>query len=136
MVARIEPPADQRAHGLRTLQCSSAGHLPPLLVSPDRQVRLLTSRAERLLGIEEPRLRTDHEVAVRPGETVLLVTDGLVEAGRLDIDSGLARLTGALRDLGGLSADALCDRLLTRVVPDRTDDDIAVLAVRVLPVRT
>ncbi len=133
LVARLELPDGD---GSRSLRWSSAGHLPPLLVSPDREPRLLTSRAERLLGVQEPGPRTDHGTAVRPGETVLLVTDGLVEAGRLDIDSGLTRLTGALRGLGGLSADALCDRLLTRVVPDRTDDDIAVLAVRVLPVRT
>ncbi|MBM7805179.1 serine phosphatase RsbU (regulator of sigma subunit) [Geodermatophilus bullaregiensis] len=132
LVARLELPDGD---GTRSLRWSSAGHLPPLLVSPDREVRLLTSRAERLLGIQERSPRTDHEVAVRPGETVLLVTDGLVEAGRLDIDSGLVRLTGALRGLGGLPADALCDRLLTRVVPDRTDDDLAVLAVRVLPTR-
>ncbi|WP_448640354.1 PP2C family protein-serine/threonine phosphatase [Geodermatophilus sp. URMC 63] len=130
LVARLELPDGD---GARMLRWSSAGHLPPLLVSPEREVRVLTSRAERLLGIQEPAPRTDHEVTVRPGETVLLVTDGLVEAGRRDIDSGLDRLTDALHGLARLPADALCDRLLSRVVPERTDDDLAVLAVRVLP---
>ncbi|SFP78928.1 Serine phosphatase RsbU, regulator of sigma subunit [Geodermatophilus dictyosporus] len=130
LVARLELP---EADGTRTLRWSSAGHLPPLLVAPDAAVRVLSSRAERLLGTREPARRSDQETVLRPGETVLLVTDGLVEVGRQDVDTGMARLVDALRGLGGLSADALCDRLLTRVVPDGTDDDVAVLAVRLLP---
>ncbi|PRY48460.1 serine phosphatase RsbU (regulator of sigma subunit) [Geodermatophilus tzadiensis] len=130
LVARLELPA---ADGTRTLRWSSAGHLPPLLVAPDAAVRVLSSPAERLLGTQEPARRSDQQTVLRPGEAVLLVTDGLVEVGRQDVDTGMARLVDALHGLGGLSADALCDRLLTRVVPDGTDDDVAVLAVRLLP---
>ncbi|RBY85852.1 PP2C family protein-serine/threonine phosphatase [Blastococcus sp. TF02A-26] len=130
LVARLERPG---ADGSRTLRWSSAGHLPPLLVHPDGRTRLLSTPPERMLGTDEPARRTDHEATVAPGDTVLLCTDGLVEAGRVGIDEGLARVADAVVDLAGLAPGALCDRLLSRLVPDRAEDDVAVLAVRCLP---
>ena len=133
LVARIEQPADQRAHGLRTLRWSSAGHLPPLLLRPDGQVQVLHRPAERLLGTESGGPRSNHDAVLRPGDTVVLYTDGLVEHGRCGIDDGIARLTGVLAEVGELPLEELCDELLNRIVPGRTDDDIAVLAVRCHP---
>jgi phosphoserine phosphatase RsbU/P len=133
LVGRIEQPAQQARAGLRTLRWSSAGHLPPLLLRPDGTVELLDSRPERLLGVGEPVVRSDHEVVLQPGDTVLLVTDGLVEHGRVDIDIGLARLTDVLGELAGVGVDELCDRLLERIVPGRADDDVALLAVHCDP---
>ena len=100
---------------------------------PDGTVDLLDSRPERLLGADEPTVRTDQEATLRPGDTLLLVTDGLVEHGRVDIDSGLARLTGVLTELADVPVDALRDRLLDRTLLGRADDDIARLAVRCHP---
>jgi serine phosphatase RsbU (regulator of sigma subunit) len=133
LVARIEQPPDQARAGLRTLRWASAGHLPPLLLHPDGTVDLLDSAPERLLGVGEPTARTDHHVTVEPGSTLLLITDGLVEHGRVDIDTGLARLTGVLTELADAPVDELCDRLLDRIVPGRADDDVALLAVRCHP---
>ncbi|MFW3172846.1 SpoIIE family protein phosphatase [Geodermatophilus sp. CPCC 206100] len=133
LVARIEQPAHQARTGHRTLRWSSAGHLPPLLLHPDGTVALLDSAPERLLGLDEPTVRTDHEAPLEPGVTLLLVTDGLVEHGRVDIDTGLARLIGELTGLADVPVDELCDRLLDRIVPGRADDDIALLAVRCHP---
>ncbi|ADB74292.1 SpoIIE family protein phosphatase [Geodermatophilus obscurus] len=133
LLARIEQPGEQARAGLRTLRWSSAGHLPPLLLHPDGTADLLDSPPERLLGADEPTLRTDHEATLQPGDTLILVTDGVVEHGRVDIDTGLARLTGALTELAGVPIDQLCDRLLDRIVPGRADDDIALLAVRCHP---
>ncbi len=129
LVARLEPPGEGDG---RLLHWSSAGHLPPLLLAADGGVRLLTTPPERLLGTGDPGARTDHATTLAPGETLVLVTDGLVEIDRGGIDEGLVRVAGALHGLQALPADALCDRLLTRVLPARTDDDVAVLAVRVL----
>ncbi|MGY1743450.1 MULTISPECIES: PP2C family protein-serine/threonine phosphatase [unclassified Blastococcus] len=131
LVARLEASG---ADGSRTLRWSSAGHLPPLLLQADGGTRLLEATSERMLGTEFPATRTDHEATVRPGDTVLLCTDGLVEAGRVSIDEGLTRVSAAIADLPGLDPGALCDRLLSRLVPDRAEDDVAVLAVRCLPV--
>ncbi|HEY4605931.1 MAG TPA: GAF domain-containing SpoIIE family protein phosphatase, partial [Blastococcus sp.] len=130
LVARLEQPADLAARGLRRLRWSSAGHLPPLLLCPDGSLRQLDTRPERLLGAEFHRPRTDHEVLLRPGDTVLLYTDGLVEHGRTGIDEGITRLSGQLAELVDVPLEKLCDQLLDRIVPGRADDDIAVLAVR------
>ncbi|SEP23298.1 PP2C family protein-serine/threonine phosphatase [Trujillonella endophytica] len=130
LVARLEGPGPD---GGRALRWSSAGHLPPLLLHPDGRTGLLETPAERMLGTEEPARRTDHRTVVHPGDTVLLCTDGLVEAGRVGIDEGLARVAATVADLAGVGPGALCDRLLSRLVPDRAEDDVAVLAVRVLP---
>jgi phosphoserine phosphatase RsbU/P len=129
LVARIEEPVEQACVGLRTLRWCSVGHLPPLLLHPDGTVDLLDGTPELLLGADEPAVRTDQEVLLQPGDTLLLVTDGLVEHGRINIDSGLSRLTIALSELAGVPVDELCDRLLDCIVPGRADDDIALIAV-------
>jgi sigma-B regulation protein RsbU (phosphoserine phosphatase) len=133
LVARLEQPAPQAATGLRTLLWSAAGHPPPLLLRADGTVQLLDSPPERLLGADSTGLRADHEVPVRPGDTVLFYTDGLIEHGRTGIDEGIARLIDQLAGLEDVGLDELCDELLARIAPGRADDDIAVLAVRCRP---
>jgi phosphoserine phosphatase RsbU/P len=133
LVARIEQPAQQAEAGLRTLRWSSAGHVPPLLLRADGRVELLDSAPERLLGADEASPRTDHTATLAPGDTILLVTDGLIEHGRIDIDSGMDRLCAALGELSGVPVDALCDRLLDRILTGAADDDVAILAVRCHP---
>jgi serine phosphatase RsbU (regulator of sigma subunit) len=96
-------------------------------------VQVLHRSAERLLGTEFGGPRSNHDAVLRPGDTVVLYTDGLVEHGRCGIDDGIARLTGVLAEVGELPLEELCDELLNRIVPGRTDDDIAVLAVRCHP---
>ena len=130
LVARIEQSPEQRREGLRTLRWSSAGHLPPLLVHPDGTVEVLTGHPERLLGTDDPGPRTDHEALLRPGDTVLLYTDGLVEHGHTGLDDGIAKLAAFLPGLRELSLEELCDRLLDGMLPSRADDDVALLAVR------
>jgi serine phosphatase RsbU (regulator of sigma subunit) len=133
LVARIEQPPEQDAAGLRTLHWSSAGHLPPLLLHADGRVAMLATPPERLLGAESTCPRTDHELVVRPGDAVVLYTDGLVETGRTGLDEGIDRLARALTDLHDLPLDELCDRLLEQLVPGRADDDIALLVLRARP---
>jgi serine phosphatase RsbU (regulator of sigma subunit) len=130
LVARLEQSPAQAAVGLRTLRWSSAGHLPPLLLDADGRIQVLECPPERLLGTDHTGWRTDHEVPLDPGATVLLYTDGIVEHGRRGIDEGIARLTAVLAELGHLPLDDLCDQLLARLATGRTDDDIALLAVR------
>jgi sigma-B regulation protein RsbU (phosphoserine phosphatase) len=126
LVARLEQP---EAEGRRTLCWSSAGHLPPLLLRADGDVEVLDSAPERLLGAESDELRTDHVTTVRPGDTVVFYTDGLVEHGRSGIDEVIVRLTTTLVALAGRSAGQVCDELLARIVTGRSDDDVAILAV-------
>jgi sigma-B regulation protein RsbU (phosphoserine phosphatase) len=130
LLARIEQPADLAAAGLRRLRWSSAGHLPPLLLRDDGTVLTLGSPPERLLGSGSACARSDQEVLLSPGDTVVFYTDGIIEYGRTGIDEGIDRLTGHLADLAELPLEDLCDRLLDRVPPGRADDDIAILALR------
>jgi PAS domain S-box-containing protein len=132
LVAVVEPGEASRA-GLRTLRWSSAGHPPPLLLRAGGEVEVLDTPPERLLGSGLPSARTDHAATLAPGDLVLLFTDGLVEHGRIDIDSGMDRLRAALADLAGAPVDVLCDRLLDRILTGPADDDVAVLAVHVTP---
>jgi sigma-B regulation protein RsbU (phosphoserine phosphatase) len=131
LLARVERPQD--APGLRRLRWSSAGHPPPLLLRADGRVQILETAPERLMGTDWAGVRTDHEVLLHPGDTALLVTDGIIEQGRWDIDRGTARLCSVLVGLAGLPVDELCDRLLDGIVDGRPDDDIALLALRLHP---
>jgi serine phosphatase RsbU (regulator of sigma subunit) len=133
LIARVEQTEELAREGVRLLRWSSAGHLPPLVLSPDGSVNRLDSPPERLLGADSASERTDHEILVSPGETVVFYTDGLIETGRTGIDEGTVRLAEALSRLRELPLDELCDRLLADLVQGRADDDIALLAVRAHP---
>jgi len=135
LLARIEQPADLAAEDRRRLRWSSAGHLPPLLLRPDGVVEQLNSPPERLLGSSSVCVRSDHEVLLSPGDTVVFYTDGLIEYGRTGIDEGLDRLAGQLAERLELPLEDLCDGLLSGVPTGRADDDIAVLALRCGPAR-
>ncbi len=129
-IDRPAPPAGPAGAGPRRLCWSSAGHPPPLLLHADGAVQVLHRPPERLLGTDEPSPRSDHTALLHPGDTVLLVTDGLIEHGRTGIDDGLLRLASALRALAGLPLEELCDRLLADILTGRADDDVALVAVR------
>ncbi|SFT51194.1 Serine phosphatase RsbU, regulator of sigma subunit [Geodermatophilus amargosae] len=130
VLACVGPAAE--GGGGRSLTWSTAGHPPPLLVPPAGRPRLLDRAGGLLLGVRPGALRTDVEETLPPGSTVVLYTDGLVERRDADLDAGLARLLDAAADLPGRPADDVCDALLSRLAPDRSDD-VALLALRVLP---
>jgi serine phosphatase RsbU (regulator of sigma subunit) len=130
LIARLEQSAEEAGSGRRTLRWSSAGHLPPLLLRADGAVEVLGSAPETLLGAESTRTRTDSLADLRPEDTVLFYTDGLVEQGRSGIDEGIERLVRAVAEVGTVSVDRLCDALLDRIVGRRPDDDVALVVVR------
>jgi PAS domain S-box-containing protein len=128
IVARVEePPGPGDA---RVLHWSNAGHPPPLLIAADGGATLLERPADLLLGVDPDRHRHHHAVALRPGDTVVLFTDGLIERRDASMDDGLARLLAVAPDLARRPVDELCDEILGRLAPDLTDD-IALLALRV-----
>jgi sigma-B regulation protein RsbU (phosphoserine phosphatase) len=133
LIARIEQTPEEREQSIRRLRWSSAGHLPPLVLHADGTVDTLASHPEPLLGAETTHPRTDHVARLRPGDTVVFYTDGLVEQGRTTIDDGMARLVGVLAEVGDGDPDQLCDRLLERIVARRSEDDVAIIAVRCHP---
>ncbi|PTA43611.1 SpoIIE family protein phosphatase [Micromonospora sp. RP3T] len=67
-------------------------------------------------------------VPFRPGDTLLLYSDGVVERRWQDLASGLAGLGAAVSAASGSDPRALC-AVATAAVPGATEDDVAVLAV-------
>lgn len=130
LIARIEQPPELVGSGRRVLRWSSAGHLPPLVLRADGRVELLEADPQTLLGADSTRPRGDAVAEVASGDTLLFYTDGLVEQGRTGIDEGTARLVDAVRELGPVPVDRLCDALIERIVGGRPEDDVAVVAVR------
>jgi anti-anti-sigma factor len=120
-----------RASG--TLRWARAGHLPPLLV--DREgARYLDDTLGPVLGLPDRSPFTEGSTTIRPGTTLLLYTDGLVERRGEVIDDGLARLASAAARRAGENPDDLVDHLLEEVVEQHGHaDDIALVAVRLLP---
>jgi serine phosphatase RsbU (regulator of sigma subunit) len=143
IVARLEQTPDERQAGLTRLRWSNAGHPPPLVAVPRTSVdaavvsvdALWPARAELLLGLEPSVGRTDSVVTLARGSTVLLYTDGLVERRGQLLDVGVEKLRGALADLiaSGLELEDLCDELLRVMQPERPEDDVAIVAVRLHP---
>ncbi|WP_218974356.1 SpoIIE family protein phosphatase [Streptomyces sp. NP160] len=136
VVARLEQTDDDEARGATVLRWSNAGHPPPVVVLPDGAVdELAADVADLLLGVLPGTDRHEHVAVLPRGSTVLLYTDGLVERRGQSLEEGLARLRSVLADLAALDLDAnaLCDAVLERMLSDRTEDDVALVAVRLYP---
>jgi anti-sigma regulatory factor (Ser/Thr protein kinase) len=108
----------------------SGGHPPALVVSADGQVTQVPATGGAI-GWPEGGSDGVAEVVLAPGDSVLLYTDGLVEA-RKDIVAGLDALVLELASVGHLPAEAMTDELVTRALAgaERRDDTLALLVRR------
>jgi serine phosphatase RsbU (regulator of sigma subunit) len=132
-VARLEAEQVDRERGETRLRWSSAGHPPLLVLHADGRVQALAREpADLMLGVDALARRREEVVVLDRGSTVLMYTDGLVEGPDLPLDDGLARLSALLVELGGLPLEELCDELLSRMRPQGSEDDVALVAVRLL----
>jgi anti-sigma regulatory factor (Ser/Thr protein kinase) len=109
-----------------------AGHPPPLLIGPAGETSFLDATGGIPLGVSEFARYESETFAFEPGTTLLLYTDGLVETRTESIDAGLARLRELAVGSGGV--EALCGKLVARLVPSERPDDVAMLAARLEPV--
>ncbi|MEU1126720.1 SpoIIE family protein phosphatase [Streptomyces sp. NPDC005899] len=113
---------------------ASAGHLPILVCDQDGTVRRAAEPTGPPLGTGGW-VHTSGTIALPPGSTAVLYTDGLVERRGEDIDEGVASLERALAGAKG-SPQVVCDRLIrSQGVTAEHDDDVAVLVVQ-HPART
>lgn len=129
-VVGVLGPADRA--GARRLRWSSAGHLPPLVLRRDGTCHLLEGTDDLMLGIDPDTSRHDHDITVEVGDTVVLVTDGLVERRNGSLDEGVAALRRQAARLAGADLDVLCDELISSAVGAASHDDLALIAVRVV----
>ncbi|MGW3738917.1 ATP-binding SpoIIE family protein phosphatase [Streptomyces sp. NPDC005148] len=113
---------------------ASAGHLPILVRDQDGAVHRAEDPTGPPLGTGGW-IHTSGTIALPPGSTAVLYTDGLVERRSEDIDEGVAALERALSGAKG-SPQVVCDRLIRSLgVTAEHDDDVAVLVVQ-HPART
>lgn len=124
---------DRVRHGGGTYEVtwSSAGHPPPLVLRRDRTVERLDARSDMMLGVVPSIRRTDHATLLRPGDTLLLYTDGLTEQRSASDDEALSSLEKTLASLADTATAALPITLVRRLIGEEQHDDVAVLAVRV-----
>ena len=118
-----------------TLNYANAGHLPPLLVRPDRTVQPLPG-GQIPLGGRLTRAYQTEAAGLAPGGTLVLYTDGLVEVRGKSLDDRLNLLheTLAATADGWASADALLAHILETLLEGRAPrDDAALLVARVSP---
>ncbi|MEV7186903.1 SpoIIE family protein phosphatase [Kitasatospora sp. NPDC093102] len=105
-----------------------AGHPPPALVHPDGTVELLGLPAGPPLGLGGMPFEAT-QVRLSPGSSLILYTDGLVEDRTRDIGVGLDTLTAVL-GRPDRSPQEVCEAVLDVLLPDRQNDDIALLVAR------
>ncbi|ATL29169.1 ATP-binding SpoIIE family protein phosphatase [Streptomyces formicae] len=129
------------------LEMARAGHPEPAIRMSDGTVLLRPTAGGLPLGIDPDADYPTTRLVLESGETMLICTDGLIETGGHDLDSGWARIRAILEeyeyDAEGATGDGeglerLADALVQAVhgpsshhttgpLADRREDDIAVL---------
>ncbi|RXS87563.1 phosphatase [Streptomyces sp. TM32] len=117
---------------------SSAGHLPPVLVSPDGHAGPLAVRPHPGLGAEFA-LREPFEVrtfGAPAGSLLVLYTDGLVEDPDVSIDEGISRLADAVSRVHPWDAlQQAARQVVSALAPGRQRDDVTLLLARMVGYR-
>jgi hypothetical protein len=124
---------DVRSH---TLRLANAGHLPPLVLALDGSAQMEDGAGGLPLGVAPGQPVPEQHVALEPGTTVVLYSDGLVEDRDRPLGDGLEQLqAAATAALGqhGDDLDGFCDTLLDAMVGGRPrGDDVTLLAFRLI----
>lgn len=129
VTATVDPP-DVR------LRMAIAGHHPPLLLDADGQARPV-GRPGHLLGMLGPPKLHDVDLVLDAGSSLVMTTDGVIEARRSDGEFfGEDRLQSLLARQRGLDAQELAEAVANEAISFQdgtTRDDIAVVALRPSP---
>jgi serine phosphatase RsbU (regulator of sigma subunit)/anti-sigma regulatory factor (Ser/Thr protein kinase) len=122
----------------RCCTLARAGHLPPAVVHPGGTAEFLDLPAGPPLGLGG--LPFEETEVVLPEDSLLvLYTDGLIESRQRDIDTGLTAMRKVLNDVSlqpdgpphaAPSLETMCDTLVGALLPDRAEDDAALLIAR------
>jgi serine phosphatase RsbU (regulator of sigma subunit) len=116
----------------RTVSCASAGHPPAKVLRPDGTVVPLAGPG-LALGIEPDQEYEAERAALEPGSTIVLYTDGVVEARRDGKLYGEERLDKILVKGAALGAQELAESILAdcrSFAGGELSDDCAILCLR------
>jgi FixJ family two-component response regulator/anti-sigma regulatory factor (Ser/Thr protein kinase) len=109
------------------------GHLPPLVMTSQKAVSFLEEGGPPL-GARLWSSCREHSTILAPGSTIVLYTDGLVDVRGVSIDEGLSRLARTIAADSNGDMTGLLDRVLAQLLGGASaEDDVAVLALRALP---
>lgn len=113
--------------GSGVLRWARAGHLPPVLIRADQASTLPDTRGV-LLGATDEFDYEEGRISLRPGDTLLMYTDGLIERRDRSLQHSQRQLL-AIAETPQPSLDERLDHLLTYSSAD-TDDDTCVIGVQ------
>ncbi|AVH57583.1 MULTISPECIES: SpoIIE family protein phosphatase [Streptomyces] len=120
-----------------TLDIARAGHPDPAIRMADGTVLMRPTAGGLPLGIDPDADYPKTRLVLEPGETMLMCTDGLIETGGHDLDTGWRRIRRTLESHHG-DMESLAEALVQAVhgpsshhtpgpLIDRREDDIALL---------
>ncbi|MBQ1157057.1 SpoIIE family protein phosphatase [Streptomyces sp. A73] len=134
------------------LDVARAGHLDPAVQLPDGPMLVRSTAGGLPLGIDPDTEYPVTRLVLEPGERLLMCTDGLIETGGHDLETGWARLSAVVEEMtdsagprvgGGPALEQVADALVRAVqgssdsaarsatgagpLTDRREDDIALL---------
>lgn len=119
--------------GALSVRLASGGHPPPMLRRRSGGIEEIDAAGPIVGMLADVEFRPA-EFRLGPGETLLCFTDGVPEARGPSGFFGSSRVAALLADSAGLTAQAICDRILQAALEHldgRPHDDIAILAVQV-----
>ncbi|MBJ6639519.1 SpoIIE family protein phosphatase [Streptomyces sp. DHE7-1] len=119
------------------LEIARAGHPDPAIRMADGTVMMRPTAGGVPLGVDPDADYPTTRFTLEPGETLMLCTDGLIETGGHDMESGWRRIRAILEDHTG-DLESMADALVQGVhgpsshhttgpLADRREDDIALL---------
>jgi serine phosphatase RsbU (regulator of sigma subunit) len=115
-----------------TAVLASAGHPTPLLLGADGEVSRLGD-AGKMLGVSPGTDVVDVEIAPARGSTLVLYTDGLLDAGAPEHELTIKSLSAQLTDMAGCTPERIVEELECIALSHgsgRLRDDMAILAAR------
>ncbi len=112
----------------RMIATSRAGHIPPIIVPPDKPAHVAHANVDLPLGVAEFGHFTVWQTTYEPGTRLVLCTDGLLVGIGNDVDQGLARTIACVNDHHDFDIETMADALLDWNRPRSPwKDDVAVL---------
>ncbi|HEX9342572.1 MAG TPA: GAF domain-containing SpoIIE family protein phosphatase [Actinomycetota bacterium] len=131
------PSAAEGTGGGVEVRLANGGHPPGLVLRDDESVERLEEGAGILLGVFSDPVFADEQVTLRPGDALVLYTDGVIEARDLTgTQFGEDRLAAVLATCAGRSADGIARRVELAALDhqgNQPSDDIAIVVLRARP---